>query len=75
MARDRFRLLTPESDRGTYAFNKHLIKHRFCPVCGTSPFSDGIAPTGVDTVAVNVRCLEGVDIDALEVRKFNGRKL
>jgi len=25
--------------------------------------------------AINLRCVEGVDIDALEIRKFEGAKL
>lgn len=32
--RDKLRLHTAEADIATYTFNKHVIKHRFCPTCG-----------------------------------------
>ena len=28
--REQLTVLTPEKDIGTYTFNKHVIKHRFC---------------------------------------------
>jgi len=36
--RDNLNLLTAEEDTSAYTFNKHVIKHRFCPVCGTHPY-------------------------------------
>lgn len=73
--RDKFKLLTPEEDLGTYTFNKHVIKHRFCPNCGIHPFGEGSDPAGMQMAAVNVRCLEGVDFTALPVKHFDGRAL
>lgn len=69
------RLLTPEADMSTYLFNKHAINHRFCPSCGIHPYAEGITPTGQPMVAVNLRCLEGVDLDAIPVKHFDGRAL
>jgi hypothetical protein len=59
----------------TYRFNKHVINHRFCPTCGIHPFGEGVAPNGQMMAAVNVRCLEGVDVSTLKVKHFNGRDL
>jgi hypothetical protein len=73
--RDRFRLRTPESELGTYTFNKHRIKHRFCPTCGIHPFGEGTDPKGNRMAAVNARCLEGIDLDAIPVQHFDGRSL
>ena len=73
--RQKLRLTTPEGNLGTYTFNKHAIKHYFCPVCGIHPFGEGVAPTGQETAAINVRCLEGVDLPGLKVKHFNGRAL
>lgn len=73
--RDKLRLLTPESDIGTYTFGKHLIKHRFCPKCGIHPFGEGTDPSGNPMAAVNVRCLEDVEISSLPVQHFDGRSL
>jgi hypothetical protein len=73
--RAKLRLLTPERDLSTYLFNKHVIRHRFCAACGIHPFGEGADPKGNQTAAVNARCLEGVDLDALAVKRFNGRAL
>ncbi len=69
------RLHTPESDLSTYTFNKHVIRHHFCPVCGAAPFGRGIDGNGNEMFAVNVRCLDGVDPHALEIQPFDGRSL
>ncbi|MBI3143903.1 MAG: GFA family protein [Pseudogulbenkiania sp.] len=73
--RQQLRLLTPEADMGTYTFNKHVIQHHFCPKCGIHPFGEGSDPAGNAMAAVNVRCLDDVDLDALTVKHFDGRAL
>jgi hypothetical protein len=73
--RAKLRLLTPEKDLGTYTFNKHAIKHRFCDVCGIHPFGEARDPKGNEMAAVNARCLEGIEPESLTVKKFNGRAL
>lgn len=70
-----FELKTPRSALSTYHFNKHLIDHHFCATCGIASFSEGADPQGNKMVAINVRCLEGVDPRALNVRFFDGRKI
>ena len=73
--RDHLRLATPESNLATYTFRTGRIKHRFCAQCGCAPFGDGSDKTGAATAAVNVRCLEGIDLSALTVTPFDGRSL
>lgn len=73
--RENFRLLTSADDMATYTFNKHQIKHRFCPRCGCAPYGEGLAPTGQYTFAINARCLDGVDLSSLKVGHFDGRSL
>ena len=73
--REKFRLLTPEEDMSTYTFNKHIIKHHNCPKCGCSPYSEGIAPSGNYTMAINARCLDDVDLSPVKVTQFDGRSL
>ena len=68
-------LLTPPEKMSTYTFNKQVIKHLFCPTCGIHPFGEGASPSGQETAAINVRCLDGVDVSALKVEHFNGREL
>jgi hypothetical protein len=73
LPRDRMRLLTPEDKLATYTFSPHTIKHHFCPTCGIHPFGEGTDPKGNAKVAVNARCLEGLDLDGLKVEKIDGR--
>lgn len=66
-------LRTPGEAAGTYRFNKQHIAHRFCPDCGIAPYSEGVDPrTGAKTAAVNVRCLDGVDLSTLKVVPIDG---
>jgi len=73
--RDQFRLLTSEADIGTYTFNKHVIKHRFCRTCGIHPYGEGTDPKGNPMAAINIRCLEGIDLEKVPVQHFDGRSL
>jgi hypothetical protein len=68
----QFRLLSGESDLRDYQFNKHKIHHLFCTNCGVRSFERG-QQGGQSMRAINVRCLEDVDLDKLEVKKNNGR--
>jgi hypothetical protein len=71
--RPQFKLLTAEEGLVTYTFNKHVIKHHFCPKCGCAPFASGKDRSGAATAAVNVRCLEGVDWSTLRKLPVDGR--
>jgi hypothetical protein len=73
--RDRLKLLTPENAMATYTFNKHAIKHRFCSACGIHPYGEATDPKGNAIAAVNIRCLEGVDLAAIPVQHYDGRSL
>ena len=71
--RTQLKLKTPADQLGVYTFNKHVIKHHFCTTCGCAPFGLGVAPNGLETAAINVRCLEGVDLESLRRVPFDGR--
>ncbi len=73
--RDRMNLLTAEKDLGTYTFNKHVIKHHFCRTCGIHPYGEGTDPKGNSMAAVNLRCLEEVDLETVPVQHIDGRSL
>ncbi len=73
LPKTQFRLLTPESDMRYYTFNKHHIKHYFCPNCGSAPFGMGTDGKGNPTVALNVRCLEGVNPREFKIKFVDGR--
>lgn len=67
--------LTPEENAATYTFNKHVIQHRFCRTCGMHPYGLGTDPAGNEMAAVNLRCLEGIDLASIPVQQFDGRAL
>jgi hypothetical protein len=71
--RDALKLSTPEAASRVYMFNKHLLKHHFCPACGIHPYAEGKDQNGNDMAAVNIRCLEGIDLDSIPVTHFDGR--
>lgn len=72
---DRLALLSDHDAASSYEFNQHRIRHRFCPVCGIHPYAEGVDPKGNAVAAINVRCVEGIDLTALEVKHFDGRSL
>lgn len=71
--RASLKLLTPDENASTYTFNKHLIKHRFCPTCGMHPYGEGVDPQGKAMAAINIRCLEGIALEAVPVTHHDGR--
>ena len=72
----QFKLLSGAADLTKFEFNKHMIQHQFCSTCGIQPFAIGTHPkTGAKMAAINVRCLDGVDVDSLKVRKVDGKSL
>jgi hypothetical protein len=73
--REKLRLLTSDADIDTYTFNKHVIKHQFCRTCGIHPYGEGTDPDGNQIAAVNIRCLDGIDLEKIPVQHFDGRSL
>lgn len=71
--RAQLQLLTPDANASTYTFNKHVIKHRFCPTCGMHPYGEGVDPKGDAMAAINIRCLEGIDLEKIPVSHYDGR--
>ena len=73
--REQLRLKTDASAASTYTFHPHAIRHRFCPVCGIHPYGEGNHPQGQPMAAINLRCIDGIDLDAIPVTRFDGRAL
>ena len=70
-----FKLLAGEGQMTDFQFNKHVIHHHFCPTCGIQSFALGKGPDGSEMAAINVRCLDDVDVAAIKVMPFDGRNL
>ena len=69
---ERFRLLTGEDALATYEFGTRTARHHFCRICGIASFY--VPRSHPDQIDVNVRCLDGVDVHALDVTPFDGRR-
>jgi hypothetical protein len=71
--RGALNIVRGEEDLAVYTFNTHTIQHRFCATCGCALFGEGKKPTGEATAAINVRCLEGVELSELKTVPVDGR--
>lgn len=69
---ENFALASGAHDLSEYRFNSRTIEHLFCSGCGMESFARGTKPDGTGMVAVNVRCLDGVDLDALRPHQVDG---
>ena len=71
----QFTLLSGENAVTDYQFNKHVIHHTFCSTCGISSFASGKRPDGTEMRAINVRCLDGVDLTKLDIKHVDGKSV
>ena len=68
-----FKLLQGKESLTDYQFYKKNIHHLFCSTCGVTSFAHGKGQNGEDMYAINVRCLDGIDLDKFELMKVDGR--
>lgn len=68
-----FSVTSGEDTLTEYLFNRHVIRHLFCPTCGIEAFARATAPDGKAMVAVNVRCIDGIDLSKVTVNAYDGR--
>lgn len=71
---DKFTLEQGADALTDYQFNKHKVHHLFCKTCGIKSFARGTDKQGNEMIAVNARCLEGVDPAALKTHHVDGAK-
>ncbi len=70
---ERFKLTSGEEVLKDYQFNHHHVHHLFCSVCGIKSFARGKGRDGSEQIAINARCLDGVDPETLAVKKHDGK--
>ena len=71
----QFTLLSGADVLTEYRFNKKQIQHQFCRTCGVESFAAGQNADGTGSYAINVRCLDGIDISTLTVVPYDGKSL
>lgn len=72
---DRFKLLSGNETLSDYQFASRNIHHLFCSRCGVGSFARGTAPDGSEMVAINVCCLDDLDLSDLTLTPFDGKRL
>ncbi len=68
-----FTMLKGEDQLQDYQFYKKNIHHLFCRTCGISSFARGTSKDGSSMYAINVRCLDGIELDTLKLQPVNGK--
>ena len=68
-----FQLRAGDDNLREYLFNKHAIRHQLCIDCGVDVFARGKKPDGTDVVALNVACIDGIDLSKLKMTPIDGR--
>lgn len=67
-----FMLRSGDDDLRDYYFHKKVIRHRFCSNCGTHVFAQ--AKSGDrPMIAININCIDGIDLDSIQMTKVDGR--
>ncbi len=72
---DKFTLERGTAELTDYQFNKNNLHHLFCKMCGVKSFARGTDDDGQPMVAINVRCLDDVDLDKVPTQFYDGKKL
>lgn len=70
---ENFNLIAGADELTDYRFNTHKISHVFCKTCGVQSFGHGETPGGVKMAAINVRCLDDVDLGGLTLTPVDGK--
>jgi hypothetical protein len=68
---EQFELVSGADALAEYRFNTGTARHMFCRFCGIHPFY--VPRSDPDKIDVNLRCLEGIDLAAIEIEPFDGR--
>ena len=68
-----FQLRAGEENLREYLFNKHAIRHQLCIDCGVDVFARGSKPDGTEVVALNVSCIDGIELAKLTMTPIDGR--
>lgn len=70
-----FKLISGADSLTDYQFGKKKLHHTFCSTCGVTAFASGAAPDGTKMKAINIRCLDGVDLKSLTIHEYDGKAI
>jgi len=73
LAPERFQLRAGADNLKEYLFNRHAIRHQSCVDCGVEVFARGKKSDGTEMVALNVNCIDGIELARLKMTPVDGR--
>jgi hypothetical protein len=73
LAPESFQLRAGEDNLKEYLFNKHAIRHQSCNDCGVEVFARGNKGDGTPMIALNVSCIDGIELSKLAMTPMDGR--
>jgi hypothetical protein len=53
--------------------SRDTIRHQLCIDCGVDVFARGSKPDGSEVVALNVSCIDGIELAKLKMTPIDGR--
>jgi hypothetical protein len=68
---EQFSLRTSQQEIENYRFGTMTSQNYFCRTCGMSPFRR--SRSAPEKININLRCVDGVDVEAFPVQHFDGR--
>ena len=68
---EQFELVRGQDDLVSYRFNTGTAEHLFCRGCGIHSFY--VPRSDPDKIDVNARCLDGIDLETLAPKRFDGK--
>ncbi|WP_421862839.1 GFA family protein [Motiliproteus sp.] len=73
LTRDQLQIKTETDSLGLYQFGSKVAKHYFCKHCGIYTFHETLRAPG--SCRVNLGCIDGLDVESLEIQHFDGKHL
>ncbi len=70
--KDKFTLVKGADAQTEYFFNTKTIRHLFCKTCGVQSYGEGVE---FPKKAINIRCIDGINLDSYTYMPYNGRDL
>ncbi|WP_022719725.1 GFA family protein [Rhodopseudomonas sp. B29] len=68
-----FQLRAGAESLKSYLFNTRTINHQLCGECGVDVFARGSRGDGSEVIALNVACIDGIDLAQLTMTPVDGR--
>lgn len=68
-----FQLRAGHDSLREYLFHQRAISHQSCGECGVEVFARGSKPDGTEVIALNVACIDGIELADLKMTPIDGR--